>query len=905
MWTVINGFDRTDVIPFETIAASQMAGDQLPSCTFDIVDTSCTLSFDVGQEVIIFNEAAPPTKTFGGTSIPTTPAHNLAVGIPNGTYWKTSGTLGSLITPSGVNYQMVFSNSTNSSSGFIQFQTFYGYIHPGQQYMFSVYCTIGTPLVGANAILQIEFLDSGGNVLSGTVTTTFSSTVGNTQQHISIQGTAPTNAVYILAQMGGQTTSATNSGTVVFGSPQLEPMWFTARGISYPTVDCNAAQVNSALMPDLTISRMCRLFAGYINDLQITYDDNYAAGPNRTWHVTCAGYGAILENATFTGAFDSQTDAQIIQSVFANYSSWVNVTNAANTSSPSPIITGITVDAISFNENTLRDVLNSLTALSGFLYYFDYYGTLYYLPAYYSAASFVLTDAQPDNVTSFSYYEYQLEKDATQQKWDVIVIGGKFLAGAIQDSFTGDGSTTVFTLAQQPHNIHQTTVAGSLIKVGVSKRDKFTGGVTALYNKAKKTLTFQTAPANGASILIQYTYEAPIVVECIDDSVNKPVSPAYALPPFISKIHDTNLTSNAAATTRGLVELTNLSKPLVTITCKAQQFASVGQIIYFTASLDGILNQPYVVQEVDSSYLGNGINEFNYTLGYYRPTFTDHSRHIHKATVRSTTTAAVDVVLQTDLVIAETTAYSEVVTATPIGNTAPVLIWGTGKYGVNAYGAYQPTVLADAPIRFYRLKETSGTTANDLGSQALNGTINGTVTLNQASLILNDATGRSMLLDGSTGYITAATTGLPTGASPWTIEAWINMPTVPHSGLHSIVEFGNPASGQAAALFIDASGNICVNTYISNKITGLTAANGTTYHCVASYDGAKLHLYINGNEQASALLCTPAISLTYCYIGTEDSPRDDFYGGYVQEVALYSSALSLARIQAHYAMGTA
>ncbi len=215
---------------------------------------------------------------------------------------------------------------------------------------------------------------------------------------------------------------------------------------------------------------------------------------------------------------------------------------------------------------------------------------------------------------------------------------------------------------------------------------------------------------------------------------------------------------------------------------------------------------------------------------------------------------------------------------------------------------YALAVMQDAPLRYYRLGEASGTTANDSSSNGQNGTINGGVTLGTTGLIFND-TNTAMTMDGSTGYITAATTGLPTGAASWTIETWINMASVPHSGFHSIVEFGNPASNQAAALFIDGSGHICTNTYLVNKITGLAAANSTTYHCVATYDGTNLRLYINSVLQGT-LACTPAISLTYCYIGTEDSPRDDFFPGVVDEVAIYGTALSAARIQAHYNAGT-
>lgn len=905
IWTICNGFDITDYIPKETLLPVAYAGDQLPQCDFDVVDIESQLSFDTGMEVIIFNENAPKQP---GLSSPTIPAHNLCVGIPNSTYWTQSGTLGSLVTPSGVLYQMTFSNNA-VGSGFIQFQSFYGYIHPGQQYMFSVYINVTTPLTNAQGILQMQWLDAGSNPLGSPITLTFSTATSN--QHMNISGTAPTGAVYVLVQMGGQTTNTTNSGRITFGAPQCEPMWFVNRGISYPTPDINAAQVLCSLMPDLTVSRSCRLFAGYIEDIQIDHTGvDYAEGPSRTWHLQVAGLGSILENTTYTGAFDGQYDSQIIQSVVSSngLSSWINVVNAPNTSSPVPVIQGVLVDSISFNENTLRDILNSLTAMSGFLYYLDWYGTLYYIPAYYGAAPFVLTDAQPDNITYYSYYDFHYEKDASQQKWDIKIIGGKFLEAVIQDSFTGNGSTTTFNLSQQPYNIHNTTVNGSLIKVGVRKRDTFTGGITALYNKAAKQLIFQTAPASGAAIVVQYTFEAPVVTRVIDTSINKPVSPAYALPPFQSKVHDTNIVSTAAATTRGLQELNTYAKAKETITLKCQQYAYVGQIIYITATKENIINQPYVVQEVDSSYLGNGINEFAYTLGYYRPRFTDHSRNIHKATHRSTTTAAVDVDLQLDLLISEFSNWSETVTATPIATNLPPLIWNTGKYGLNSWGwgVYQTTVLADAPIRYYRLNETSGTVAHDIGSQAVNGTINGGVTLAQAGLLFNDPTDASMLFNGTTGYVSAAATGMPSGAQPWTMEAWVKIPSS-SGNFPPVMTFGNTTTGISLALmlYIASTNKLILGDNNGAVCSSAALTPGSVHHVVGVYDGTNASLFLDGSLVAGPTAHTWNIALSSGFVDIGADNEGDFWASLIQEAAWYSVALSSSRIFAHYMAGIA
>jgi len=110
---------------------------------------------------------------------------------------------------------------------------------------------------------------------------------------------------------------------------------------------------------------------------------------------------------------------------------------------------------------------------------------------------------------------------------------------------------------------------------------------------------------------------------------------------------------------------------------------------------------------------------------------------------------------------------------------------------------YTSVILADSPIRYYRLGESSGTTATDLGSQAINGTYTGGFTLAQTGLIVNEAAAKSVTLNGASGYVSALTTGLPTGHQAWSLEAWINMASVPGSGIHVICEFGTGATNRA------------------------------------------------------------------------------------------------------------
>src|SRR5712692_7874508 len=98
-----------------------------------------------------------------------------------------------------------------------------------------------------------------------------------------------------------------------------------------------------------------------------------------------------------------------------------------------------------------------------------------------------------------------------------------------------------------------------------------------------------------------------------------------------------------------------------------------------------IVNQPYVCQQVDLTYLGNGLAEFSYTLGAYRPTLLDHIRNANKAVNRSKTTSNVNTPQQTDLVFSDTAQYSDSLSFTltppnPGNYDASTSIYGTTTY---------------------------------------------------------------------------------------------------------------------------------------------------------------------------------------------------------------------------------
>ncbi|HYI80355.1 MAG TPA: LamG-like jellyroll fold domain-containing protein [Thermoleophilaceae bacterium] len=217
--------------------------------------------------------------------------------------------------------------------------------------------------------------------------------------------------------------------------------------------------------------------------------------------------------------------------------------------------------------------------------------------------------------------------------------------------------------------------------------------------------------------------------------------------------------------------------------------------------------------------------------------------------------------------------------------------------------AYSTAVLADSPAGYWRLGEPSGSTVNDSAGSNTGTYTNGPL-LGQTSLLSGDTANRSVRFDGTNDH---ARIPHASGISPTqriTVEAWIKPAVVPTSGFASIAT-------KPEAYSLQFNGNRLEFTVIQNGTrrrtqapAGAIVAN-QTYHLVGTYDGANARLYVNGSQVATTALTgaisAPSNALT---IGAWDNTQE-FLNGTIDDVAVYSSALTAARIGAHYSAGTA
>lgn len=235
--------------------------------------------------------------------------------------------------------------------------------------------------------------------------------------------------------------------------------------------------------------------------------------------------------------------------------------------------------------------------------------------------------------------------------------------------------------------------------------------------------------------------------------------------------------------------------------------------------------------------------------------------------------------------------------------------------------AYPDVVAADSPVAYWRLGESTGTTATDQNATH-NSTYTGGVTLGATGLVTGTDT--AVDFNGTTGYVAvpnhaAINTGGPYSAR--TIEMWIRADNVTarqvlfeeggaSRGLNLYVDGGLLRWG-GWNLVADGAGTPWGYLDVTTPI-----ATATTYHVVAVFDQAagKLELFVNGASVGTVSGVGPlyahsgAIGIgamnsgAYFHTGS-GAGSGNYFDGRIDEVAIYNSVLSPGRVNGHNVAG--
>ena len=215
--------------------------------------------------------------------------------------------------------------------------------------------------------------------------------------------------------------------------------------------------------------------------------------------------------------------------------------------------------------------------------------------------------------------------------------------------------------------------------------------------------------------------------------------------------------------------------------------------------------------------------------------------------------------------------------------------------------AYGQAVYQDDPDLFWRLDDQSGQTAQDASASADPGMISGSVTYGAPSAL---SSGSSFGFNGSNSLVAA--TKSANDPLVYSLETWFKTTTTVGGKL---IGFGDSQTGTSSAydrhVYMQDDGRLVFGTYTGqlNTATSPNAYNdGQWHYLVATQSSDGLRLYVD----AALVATNPATSAQnysgYWRIGGDNTwgSSSAFFAGQLDEVAVYSSALSGARIRAHY-----
>ena len=224
-------------------------------------------------------------------------------------------------------------------------------------------------------------------------------------------------------------------------------------------------------------------------------------------------------------------------------------------------------------------------------------------------------------------------------------------------------------------------------------------------------------------------------------------------------------------------------------------------------------------------------------------------------------------------------------------------VTGIGKYGYE--------VLADSPNLWYRMNESSAlfephdSTGNDHHCDQLGGTMTAYQTVGP----LQNEVSLGQTFSGSSGY------KFPNGAvldvgDVFTMEAWVKRGAGQGTVQTIFLRDG------AWQMYLSAANQL---GFAREAVTGVAVSTRTItdtttwHHCVITKNGSDVHLYIDGVDVTGSVTNSTFTNTGQeGYIGNNDFGGEWLSSGHqLSELALYPTALSSLRVQAHYVAGAA
>jgi hypothetical protein len=214
-------------------------------------------------------------------------------------------------------------------------------------------------------------------------------------------------------------------------------------------------------------------------------------------------------------------------------------------------------------------------------------------------------------------------------------------------------------------------------------------------------------------------------------------------------------------------------------------------------------------------------------------------------------------------------------------------------------------VLADCPVAFWPLDDPpASASAADATGNGHPGTPTSGVTFGVPGLVTGG--GRTAAqFDGAAGFVNVAEAPDLQFKTSLTIEVWIKASTLSGiTGTRFLHKGTGDATGYALRATTGTNNHLQLELETWGSAFGSTLLSGDTrYYLAATYDGANVNVYVNGNLDGSS----PANQSIQSSAGPLNIGRRGdgmgYFNGVMSGVAVYPRALTAAQILAHYNAG--
>ncbi len=216
--------------------------------------------------------------------------------------------------------------------------------------------------------------------------------------------------------------------------------------------------------------------------------------------------------------------------------------------------------------------------------------------------------------------------------------------------------------------------------------------------------------------------------------------------------------------------------------------------------------------------------------------------------------------------------------------------------------SYESVVKEDAPKGYWRLGEPSGTEAKDASGNAQNGTYKNTPTLGVAGAIGLDSNTAASFASASKQWVSVPDSATLDLGDVLTYEAWVKRASTGTG--QTILDKGG---GSLIVRFLANNKILVRRNGVANICESTVAITDTTswHHIVVTKNGATVKIYIDGVDVTGTVTNSTLVNTSVVLgIGAADAGSEEFFNGSIDEAAVYGTALSKARVEAHWAAGS-